>query len=158
MKTIEFNASLCVASPTFSEAVWKLRSQRLRNAANWRWKMPNSASESWKKLFREPNRIWHCKSANTRNLWMLSWLWTLKLLHTGNCWKERRTGHLRAPKLCYILQSNILVLFYLFLSFIYYFFLPKGWQLEFRPLCPSRLVSSCICATISISALLILAI
>lgn len=110
MKAIEFNASLCLASPTFSEAVWKLRSQRLRNAANWRWKMPNSASESWKKLFREPNRIWHSKSANTRNLWMLSWLWTLRLLHTGNCWKERRTGHLRAPMLSYIIHSNILML------------------------------------------------
>lgn len=54
--------------------------------------MLNSASETWRKLCTELSRTWPFRFASIKSWWMWSWHWTLRLLPTGNCWKERRTG------------------------------------------------------------------
>lgn len=94
INTIEcwYYTSVCFSSSTLSETIWKRKLQRLRSGVRWQWRTLNSASETWRELCREPSRIWPCKSASTRNWWMWSWLWTLRLPPTGNCWKEKRTG------------------------------------------------------------------
>lgn len=54
------------------KTTWRLRSQSLRSAGSWQWRMPSNASESWRRPSREPSRTWPCRSASTRSWWTSS--------------------------------------------------------------------------------------
>lgn len=82
-----------------SVPIWRPRLLRQKSGVNLLWRTQNPASENWKRLSKEPNRTWLAKLGNTRTWWMSSWLWTLRLPPTGNCWRERRTGWQMASRL-----------------------------------------------------------